>query len=455
MSSVLPSSNDIIMQTKDIDVGIYVKEQKGYYQKVRRVLGTLLVLLFITIPFINYQGSQAVIFDVGQQKLQLFSLTLFPQDLFVFALAFAFSAFALFWVSTKYGRVWCGYACPQTIWTMAFMWFEFRIEGNRQQRMRLDKADLSAKKVALKFVKHSSWTIIATLTAIVFMSYFVPAREIYVDFLTLELPALIQGWIAFFAICTYINAGWVREKMCEHMCPYSRFQSVMFNAETKVIAYDKVRGENRGARRMNKEKPDQLGDCVDCNLCVQVCPVGIDIRDGLQYQCISCGLCIDACDETMRRFGYKEKLISYVGEVKGKLSKSAKVAYTTLLVVIVAAFFNWVNERSNFEVSVIKDRNSLFTVNQNGHVKNSYQLKLLNKSTQDARIKISLVESELFSLDGDLSIYLSGNDRRVLPFTIMSKSGYSGGNKELHLKLISIGGVEEELIIQTRFHANN
>jgi len=437
MSNAIPHEDLVIFKTKNITPrqNIVIKEQKGYYQRIRRMLASTLLLLFVLLPFINYHGEQAILFDVAKQTLRVFSVTLYPQDLFIFALVFAFAAFALFWVSTRYGRVWCGYACPQTIWMLLFTWFEFRIEGNRQQRLKLDKQSLSFSKVGKKVMKHFVWLVIATLTALVFMSYFYPARVIYSEFLSMELSLIIQGWIAFFALCTYGNAGFLREKMCEHACPYSRFQSVMFNSTTSVITYDTERGEGRGPRKRNQSKPDALGDCVDCKLCVDVCPVGIDIRDGLQYQCISCGLCIDACDDTMDKFGYQKGLIKYSAQTVSKKFNSTKIGYLTILVTLTLLSVFWWQSRTNFEISLLKDRNALFSVTQQGLYQNSYQLKVLNKEQHSFSGKLSVVGNDTFYVTREKSIYLPAKEQIVLPITLVAKSKAIPYQNKLTLRL--------------------
>jgi len=441
MSNTIPHEDLVIFKTKNITPrqDIVIKEQKGYYQRIRRILSFTLLFMFIALPFINYQGEQAILFDVGKQTLRVFSITLYPQDLFIFALVFAFAAFALFWVSTRYGRVWCGYACPQTVWMLMFTWFEFRIEGNRQQRLKLNKQSMSFDKLSKKVAKHVVWLVIATLTAIVFMSYFYPARSIYSEFLSMELSLIIQGWIAFFALCTYGNAGFLREKMCEHACPYARFQSVMFNSATSVITYDTDRGEGRGPRKRNKDKPEGLGDCVDCKLCVDVCPVGIDIRDGLQYQCISCGLCIDACDDTMDKFGYQKRLIKYSAQTNADKFKSTKIGYITILVTLTLLSVFWWQSRTNFEISLLKDRNALFSINQDGKYQNSYQLKILNKEQRSFSGKLSIVDNDGFYVTREKSIYLPAKEQVVLPITLVAKSTDIPYQNKLKLRLSTSG----------------
>ncbi|OUS30766.1 cytochrome c oxidase accessory protein CcoG [Thalassotalea sp. 42_200_T64] len=314
------------------------------------------------------------------------------------------AAFALFYVASKYGRIWCGFACPQMVWTLLFLWIENRIEGNRQQRIKLDKSKLSIEKLAEKLIKHSIWLTVSLITGLIFMSYFVAAEQIYIDFITLNTTSLITGWVLFFTLCTYVNASWIRDKMCQHMCPYARFQSVMFSDATSTVTYDNQRGESRGPRKLNQVKPQGLGDCVDCNLCVQVCPVGIDIRDGLQYDCINCGLCIDACDETMSKFSYGKELIRFASETEQHNDAKAKYGYIALLLICVGFMASWLHNRSEFEVSVLKDRNALYRVNELGEIENSYQLKILNKSDTKGHFKLSYQGLEGFRIESEKNL---------------------------------------------------
>ena len=345
------SKENLIFKTSSLDDKIYIREQKGFFQRVRRGLSFILLALFILIPFIPYHGSQAVYFDIQQQQLHLFYLTLFPQDLFIFSLIFILAAFLLFYLTKLYGRVWCGFTCPQTIWLLMFNWIERRIEGTHHQSKSLDSQPFSLNKLLRKSIKHGIWITISILTALVFISYFVPVKQLYLPFFTLQASSLTVSWVLFFAVCTYINAGWLREKMCQHICPYSRFQSAMFDQSTKLVTYDNKRGENRGKRKRNHAKEQNMGDCVDCKLCIQVCPAGIDIRDGLQYECINCALCIDACDNTMEKFNYEKGLIAFSHEQKPKQGWRRHVGYASFGSLTLLAIFLWIQGLSLIHIS--------------------------------------------------------------------------------------------------------
>ncbi|MBC3767444.1 cytochrome c oxidase accessory protein CcoG [Neptunicella marina] len=397
------AEKDIIFRAPVTSGKIYIREQSGYFQRIRRGLNLLLVGLFVLLPLLQFNQRQAILFDVSQQHLRFFNVSLYPQDLMVFGLLFILGAFALFYVSKKYGRIWCGFACPQTVWTLMYNWIERRIEGSANQSRQLDKQPASGIKVLKKVSKHLIWGALSLLTALVFMSYFIEAPTLYSSFFTFTASPLIQGWVWFFAGCTYINAVWIREKMCQHICPYSRFQSVMFDSATTLVTYDKQRGENRGPRKRNS-RPEQLGDCVDCGLCVQVCPVGIDIREGLQYECINCGLCIDACDNTMDKFNYAHGLIKFEQAAKSKSSLVASLGYALAMCLTLSAIGTWALWRHDFEVSIIRDRHTLYRINNHGQVENTYTIKILNKSQQSKTYHLSTARLDGAVIEGSSKI---------------------------------------------------
>jgi cytochrome c oxidase accessory protein FixG len=418
----------LIIKPHKSQQSIYVREQKGKYQNYRRLLSWLLMLTFIIIPFLQYQGQQAVLFDVGKQQFRVFSLTFWPQDFILLAGILMLAAFALFFVTTWLGRVWCGYVCPQTIWTLAYVWVEHRIEGKRNQRKALDKSPWNMEKLKKKTLKHSIWLLMSFLTATTFISYFIPVKSLYVDLLSFDWTALISFWVLFFTLCTYGNAGWLREKVCIDMCPYARFQSAMFDKNTLLVAYDAQRGENRGARKLKddatKLKQEQnLGDCVDCNLCVEVCPAGIDIRNGMQYECINCALCIDACDETMARFNYKKGLISYTsenaltGEKPNRFSFKL-IAYATFCLVCSIAMVLWINTRIPLEANILRDRGALYNVNYKGIIENTYTLKILNKSQQALHFSIKVPELDGYIIGLPKKLLIQPGAMHTVPLTL-------------------------------------
>lgn len=406
------AEQNLIFKTSLADDKIYIREQSGFFQRIRRSMGVVLMALFVLVPFMQFNGQQAILFDVAEQKFRFFFITLFPQDLMIFCLIFMVAAFALFYVTKFYGRVWCGFTCPQTIWMLMFNWLERRIEGTHNQSRRLDRQKISVEKLAKKTIKHISWLSLSLLTALVFMSYFIPVNELYSSFFTASSSALVVSWVVFFAACTYINGGWIREKMCQHMCPYSRFQSAMFDSSTKLVTYHSERGESRGIRKRKQAKPEGMGDCVDCDLCVQVCPVGIDIREGLQYECINCGLCVDACDSTMDKFGYQRGLISFSQEKPAQKGWKRHLGYGSFVSMIVIAMVAWAVTWQSFDVNILRDRQVFYRINENGNVENNFLFKVRNKSDQLRRYQVAmkgvdsanLISEQVFSVAaGELS----------------------------------------------------
>ncbi|WP_299687620.1 cytochrome c oxidase accessory protein CcoG [uncultured Vibrio sp.] len=375
---------------------IYVRESKGKFQQLRRYGGWLLLLLFALIPWIPFGERQAVLLDIASQQFNFFGTTLYPQDLTLLAILFIIAAFGLFFITTFLGRVWCGYLCPQTVWTFMYIWFEEKLEGAANKRRKQDSGKLTPNLILRKTIKHIAWWTIAIATGLTFVGYFIPIKELVVGFFTFSSSFWPVFWVLFFAGCTYANAGWMRSIVCLHMCPYARFQSAMFDKDTFIVGYNSERGENRGPRsRKADPKELDLGDCIDCNLCVQVCPTGIDIRDGLQYECINCGACIDACDNTMERMGYEKGLISYTTEhrLEGhstKVMRPKLLGYGTILILMLGLFFAQIASVDPAGLSVLRDRNQLFRVNNQGLVENTYTLKIINKTQQEQEYKLDV-----------------------------------------------------------------
>ncbi|QDF74365.1 MULTISPECIES: cytochrome c oxidase accessory protein CcoG [Shewanella] len=403
---------------------IHIKEQKGRYQRLRTGLNSLLILFFFLLPFIPYQGRQAILLDVERQEFHFFSLTLWPQDFTLLAWLFIIAAFALFFVTVFWGRVWCGYLCPQTSWSFAFVWIERQIEGNSNKRHALDKAPWHLEKLLKRTAKHLAWGLAALITGCGFIAYFIPANELYVQIFTLSGSFWVSAWVWFFALCTYLNAGWMREQMCLHCCPYARFQSAMFDANTLTVSYDAARGESRGPRK--RKQVTDLGDCVDCNLCVDVCPTGIDIRNGLQYECINCGACVDACDQTMDKFGYAKGLIRYASEneLQGKQVKRFSsfkfVGYGVAVLIMLSVFALDLYRHQSIDLNVIRDRQSLYREVGNGRIENSYTLKIRNKTQEDHHYLIALTGTDHHSIAKETAqkVLIKAGEQLSYPVTV-------------------------------------
>ncbi|MDF9757311.1 cytochrome c oxidase accessory protein FixG [Pseudomonas hunanensis] len=295
--------------------GIHTRSFTGFYRNLRIAFAGLLFVLFFGTAWLQWGDRQAVLWDLADSKFHIFGATFWPQDFILLSALLIICAFGLFAITVFAGRVWCGYSCPQSTWTWLFMWCEKIAEGDRNQRIKLAAAPWGAEKIARRGLKHGLWLAIGVLTGLTFVGYFTPIRPLATELFTLELGGVALFWVLFFTAATYLNAGWLREAVCMHMCPYARFQSVMFDKDTLAVAYDPSRGEARGPRKKGSDARSQgLGDCIDCTLCVQVCPTGIDIREGLQMACIGCAACIDACDGVMDKMGYARGLIGYKSE---------------------------------------------------------------------------------------------------------------------------------------------
>ncbi|MDM8347919.1 cytochrome c oxidase accessory protein CcoG [Pseudomonas sp. sp1636] len=402
---------------------IHTRSFIGRYRNLRLLGAGLLFALFFGTAWLNWGGRQAVLWDLGGRQFHIFSATYWPQDFILLSAILIIAAFGLFFITVLAGRVWCGYACPQSVWTWIFMRVEQITEGDRSQRIKLDAAPWSLQKVLRRGAKHGLWLAVSLITALAFVGYFTPIRQLSSDLLTLEVGAGTAFWLLFFTTATYLNAGWLREKVCRDMCPYSRFQSVMFDSDTLIISYDAARGESRGPRKKDADhKAEGLGDCVDCTLCVQVCPTGIDIRDGLQLDCIGCGACIDACDSVMDKLGYERGLVRYSSEreLAGGRTRWLRpnlIGYAAMLLVMIGAFAWALAERPLLSLDVTRDR-GLFRENDAGQIENIYSLKIINKTQQARRYSISLAEPGDFELHGPQSLRLAAGEIRDLPVSV-------------------------------------
>ena len=380
---------------------IYPRTISGWFSNWRWGLVWFTQLIFYGTAWLNWNDRQAVLFDLTSRKFYIFGLVIWPQDFIYLTVLLVISALSLFLFTTVAGRLFCGYACPQTVYTEIFMWVERKVEGDRNARMRLDNGALSPKKVAKKFAKHAIWIGIALWTGFTFVGYFTPIRHLVGEVLVWTLGPWETFWIFFYGFATYGNAGWMREQVCKYMCPYARFQSAMFDKDTLIVSYNAARGEPRGSRSKNADyKASGLGACVDCNVCVQVCPTGIDIRNGLQYECTGCTACIDACDDIMDRMGYEPGLIGYNTEhalengysreqMWKRVFRPRTLFYTAILwTIIIAAGISLAN-RVPLKVNVIRDR-GLPRVTETGAIDNVYKLQIMNaeetKSTYEVEV---------------------------------------------------------------------
>jgi cytochrome c oxidase accessory protein FixG len=397
----------LVSPTEPVEQALYEIRRKIYPRAVRGKFAVsrwffvwATQLVFYGLPWLEWNGRQAVLFDLVHRKFYIFGLVFWPQDVIYLTVLLIISAYSLFLFTAVAGRVWCGFACPQTVYTEIFLWIEKVIEGDRLKRMKLDQSPLSWHKFALKAAKHGIWVALALWTGFTFVGYFSPIKTLGPDALSFALGPWETFWILFYGFATYGNAGWMREQVCKYMCPYARFQSVMFDSDTLIITYDGERGEPRGARaRAADHKAKGLGDCVDCGICVQVCPTGIDIRNGLQYECIGCAACIDGCNQVMDKMNYPRGLIRYATEnalkqhyslpqIIKRLFRPRVLVYTAVLwAIIIAAALTLVN-RVPVKVDVIRDR--IATARADDPViENVYRLQIMNTSEHAREFRIS------------------------------------------------------------------
>ncbi|MDL2186069.1 cytochrome c oxidase accessory protein CcoG [Pseudomonas sp. ChxA] len=411
------------VKAKSSDNLIHTRSFTGVFRTLRVSGAAVLFLAFFGTVWLNWSGRQAVLWDLAESKFHIFGATFWPQDFILLSALLIICAFGLFAITVFAGRVWCGYTCPQSSFTWLFMWCEKVTEGERNQRIKLQAAPWSLNKLARRSAKHTLWLGISVLTGLTFVGYFTPIRPLATELLTWQMGGVSLFWVVFFTAATYLNAGWLREAVCMHMCPYARFQSVMFDKDTLTISYDAARGENRGPRK-REVKPAQvgLGDCIDCQLCVQVCPTGIDIRDGLQMECIGCAACIDACDSIMDKMGYARGLVSYTSEHqlqggKTHLLRPRLIGYSAVLLVMIAAMVVALIERPMVSLDVTKDR-GMFRENSQGLIENIYSLKVINKTQQRQDYRLELVDAEGFQLQGKTQLSLAPGEISDVPVSV-------------------------------------
>lgn len=380
---------------------IHPRSVSGIFASLR-VWGVLLTqAVFYGLPWLTWNDRPAVLFDLLTRKFYVFGYVFFPQDFIYLTGLLVISALALFLFTAVAGRLWCGYACPQTVYTELFMWIERRIEGDRQKRIKLDKEPWSARKIGLRTAKHSAWIVVSLWTGFTFVGYFTPITELASEFVSFSMGPWETFWVFFYGFATYGNAGWMKEQVCLYMCPYARFQSVMFDPDTLIITYDEKRGEPRGQRRKGSDHhAEGKGDCVDCGICVQVCPTGIDIRRGLQYECIGCAACIDGCNQVMDKMGYPRGLIRYSTEnvMLGKFTERSMPAhvfrprvllYTAILTAISIALGVALYLRQPLKANIMRDRTTLVRETDEGLLENVYRMQIINMDEQPHRYALS------------------------------------------------------------------
>ncbi|HET7064689.1 MAG TPA: 4Fe-4S dicluster domain-containing protein [Rudaea sp.] len=457
---------------------IYPREIDGRFARLRIAAVFVLLGLFYLVPWMRWDGHQAVLFDLPARKFYVFGLTFWPQDFFWLACLLVIAAITLFFFTALAGRLWCGYACPQTVWTEAFLWIERFCEGRRNQRIKLDGGRWTAEKILRKSSKQFLWITLSLWTGFTFVGFFTPILDLGHAVTTLSFGGWEGFWILFYGFATYGNAGYMREQVCKYMCPYARFQSAMFDRDTLVISYDVTRGEPRGHRkrgvpsvlaspvlatplsqggdrapaldgdsgstpvtgaRRSPPSANSLGDCIACDACVQVCPTGIDIRDGLQIECIACAACIDACDSVMDKMNYPRGLIRYTTEnllagMSRRIVRPRTAIYATILGALLAAFAWGISHRAGLIVDVLHDRNALYREMSDGGIENGYTIKLVNKTDQAQQLRIALEDDHAsLRIIGKTRVTVEGGQVANVPLTLRADRADIKGRRRVEL----------------------
>ena len=422
-------------------------------------LATILLLgLFYLVPWLLWNDRQAILFDLPARKFYLIGLTLWPQDFPFLALLLIIAALSLFFFTALAGRLWCGFACPQTVWTEAFIWMEQLTEGTRSQRIKLDKAPWSFTKFRKKASKQFLWIAFSMWTGFTFVGYFTPVRDLGADIVALDVGGWTLFWGLFYGFATYGNAGYMREQVCKYMCPYARFQSAMFDKDTLIISYDEQRGEPRGGRKRSVDpKQAGLGDCIDCQLCVQVCPTGIDIRQGLQYECIACAACIDACDSIMDKMNYPRGLVRYTTENAmhdegTRVLRPRVFVYATLLLILISGLVTAMATRTPVILDVIRDRNSLYRELPDNLVENIYTLKIINQSNDPREFRLTVTGREGIVLDGvGDSVRVDGGGVLSIPARVRARREHAEGVQTIVFGITALDDASVAIEEDSRF----
>ena len=446
---------------------IHPRSVTGWFAGWRVALVVLTQLVFYGTAWLQWNGRQAVLFDLVSRKFYIFGLVLWPQDFIYLTALLIVSAMSLFLFTTVAGRLWCGYACPQTVYTEIFMWIERKVEGDRGARLRLEAEPMGAAKLGKKAAKHGLWIALALWTGFTFVGYFTPIRSLWAELMAFFSPAaqalgagaMGEGrlgpwetfWILFYSFATYGNAGWMREQVCKYMCPYARFQSAMFDKDTMIITYDRERGEPRGGRSRSADaKAQGLGDCVDCGICVQVCPTGIDIRNGLQYECIGCAACIDGCNQVMKKMNYAPGLIRYSTEnalrehwdlrqILGHMIRPRVLVYTGILAAVITAASTSLALRVPLKVDIIRDRAAMAREVADGAIENVYQVQVMNTQETPQRYALSVGGLAGVALASDAVVDVPAATTLAVPTRVrLAQGAGKPGSNQIELEVRSV-----------------
>lgn len=435
---------------------VYPRDISGYFKNLRWLTIWITQIVFYGMPWLQWNDRQAMLLDISTHRFYIFGLVLYPQDLIYLVVILIISALALFLFTAVAGRLWCGFSCPQSVYTEIFLWIERKIEGDRSTRMRLDSIKFGFKKFYKKSLKHVAWISFSMFTGFTFLGYFSPIRDLMHSIIEYRLSPWETFWICFYGFATYGNAGFLREQVCKYMCPYARFQSAMFDNDTLIVTYDQERGEPRSGRsRKVDAKKTGLGDCIDCSFCVQVCPTGIDIRNGLQYECISCGLCVDACNSIMDKMHYPRGLIRFSThngveqhwsqhQIIQKILRPRVLIYTGLLLLLCVGFVASLAMRVPFKVDVIRDRGVMSRLVSDGKVENVYRLQITNASEKPETYRISVEGIKGLSIASDGIFTVGPAESRMVAVSLQIEDGsIKSGSHPIEFEIEAASSKEE------------
>lgn len=439
--------------------GLYASERKiypravtGLFARWRWAFVWLTQIVFYGLPWLNWGERQAVLFDLAARRFYIFGYVLYPQDFIYLTGLLVISALSLFLFTAVAGRLWCGFACPQTVYTEMFLWIERKVEGDRNARIKLDGAAFSLEKLVKKCFKHLLWVMLAMWTGFTFVGYFTPIQELAMEFFQTRMGSWEVFWVFFYALATYGNAGFMREQVCKYMCPYARFQSAMFDQDTLIVSYDSARGEPRGTRgRKDDLQAKGLGSCIDCDLCVQVCPTGIDIRNGLQYECIGCAGCVDVCDTVMDKMHYPRGLIRFTTQralqegagreaILRRVLRPRVLVYATVLLALTAGMMTSLALRMPLKVDVVRDRAALARIVPGGRLENVYRLQVMNATEQPQRYRIDAAGMPGLSIASDAVVEIGAAESRWVAVRLQVPYGSATpGSHPIHFDIQAVG----------------
>jgi len=450
---IAPAAGEAGASLYEAQKKIHPRAVKGLFARWRWVFVFLTQIVFYGLPWLQWGERQAVLFDLSARRFYILGYVLYPQDFIYLTGLLVISALSLFLFTAVAGRLWCGFACPQTVYTELFLWIERKVEGDRNARIRLDAAPMSPQKLARKGFKHLLWITLGVWTGFTFVGYFTPIRMLWAEAFTLSFGPWEWFWVNFYGLATYGNAGFLREQVCKYMCPYARFQSAMFDRDTLIVSYDAARGEPRGSRSRKADPAVlALGACVDCSLCVQVCPTGIDIRQGLQYECIGCAACVDACDDVMDRMNYPRGLIRFTtlngmarrwsrSQILRHVLRPRVLVYGAVLLALCVALLGSLVIRTPLKVDVVRDRASLSRIVAGGKLENVYRLQIMNATEQPQRYRISAAGLEGLVLASEAEVAVGPAESRWVAVRLQIPYGAAApGSHPVHFNIAAVSG---------------